>query len=204
MRYAIAIDLKKCFGCQTCATACKLANNLPKGICWNTVTTEGGMTIDTAAGTYPFDLHMQHLPVSCQHCTNAPCVSVCPTGATVKNENGIVTVDPEICIGCKVCMEACPYGVRRFVEDPVWAVDFPVGFADAPQHLSGTVGKCTMCSNLVEKGRVPMCVDACTGHARYFGDIEDPESEISKLLASREWHTLMPEAGTEPGVFYLD
>ena len=204
MRYAIAIDLKKCFGCQTCATACKLANNLPMGVTWNRVTTEGGETIDTAAGTFPNDLHMQHVPIACQHCASPACVPVCPTGATSQDENGIVHIDTEACIGCQACIAACPYDVRVFVDNPVWAVGFPVGYADAPQHVAGTVGKCTMCSNLVEKGMLPMCVEACTGHARCFGDIEDPESDISKLLASREWHQLKPEAGTNPCIFYLD
>ena len=106
MLYGMVIDLNKCMGCQTCATSCKLANNLPVGTWWNKVYTEGLTTADCAAGTYP-NCTLQHWPVACQHCAKPECVAVCPTGATSKDEEtGIVTVDNSICLGCKSCIEA--------------------------------------------------------------------------------------------------
>ena len=109
MRYGMAIDLKRCMGCQTCMTSCRTANNLPTGNWWNRVITDGGESLDSPDGEYP-NCTLQHYPVTCQHCENAPCVEVCPTGATMKDEEtGIVTVDAETCIGCKTCMQACPY-----------------------------------------------------------------------------------------------
>ena len=119
-------------------------------------------------------------------------------------ETGIVTVDAETCIGCKTCMQACPYEVRVYNDgEPKYAMGFAVGFADAPQHVSNTVEKCTMCSNLIARGEKPMCVQACVGYARFFGDLDDPNSEVSKLIAEREWEQLLPEQGTNPSVYYL-
>lgn len=204
MQYGMAIDLAKCMGCQTCATSCKLANNLPSGTWWNTVHTDGGETIDTTSGDYP-NCHLQHYPVACQHCRDAACVSVCPTGATYKDEEtGIVMIDEETCIGCKTCIEACPYNVRIYNDgEPTYALDFSVGYPDAPVHLANTVEKCTMCANLVKQDQQPMCVQACVGHARFFGDLDDPESEVSKLIASRENEQLLVDKGTNPSVYYL-
>lgn len=205
MRYGIIIDTHRCDGCQTCAMACRLSNGLPAGIWWNTVYTDGGETIDTARGTYPNDLTLQHYPVACQHCQNPACVEVCPTGASYIDEsNGTVQVNNEECIGCKACMSACPYHVRSYVDgEPVYATDFMTGYVDAPAHVAGTVEKCTMCANLVSQGERPTCVKACTGYARTFGDLDDPNSEVSKLLASREHIQLLPEQGTNPSIYYL-
>lgn len=204
MRYGMAIDLKRCMGCQTYMTSCRTANNLPTGNWWNRVITDGGESLDSPDGEYP-NCTLQHYPVTCQHCENAPCVEVCPTGATMKDEEtGIVTVDAETCIGCKTCMQACPYEVRVYNDgEPKYAMEFAVGFADAPQHVSNTVEKCTMCSNLIARGEKPMCVQACVGYARFFGDLDDPNSEVSKLIAEREWEQLLPEQGTNPSVYYL-
>lgn len=205
MRYGMVIDLKRCMGCQTCATSCKLANNLPAKMWWNTVYTEGNTTIDTAAGDYPNNLTLQHWPVACQHCSNPVCLEVCPTGATFKDETtGIVMIDAEACIGCKTCMTGCPYGVRKYQEgEPAYAVEFACGYADAPVHVADTVEKCTLCKNLLDAGQEPMCVQACVGFARFFGDFDDPESTVSKLIAEREYVQLLAEQGTEPNVYYL-
>ena len=192
MQYGMVIDLERCMGCQTCATSCKLANNLPSGNWWNTVRTEGGKTIDTASGEYP-NCELQHYPVACQHCKEPACVAVCPTGATYKDEEtGLVMQDPETCIGCKSCIEACPYAVRVYNDGE-----------PAPVHIANTVEKCTMCANLVKQDQQPMCVQACVGYARFFGDLDDPESEVSKLIASRESTQLLVEQGTDPSVYYL-
>lgn len=204
MQYGMVIDLKKCMGCQTCVTSCKLANNLPKNFMWNTVYTEGGTFIDTAGGTYP-NCTLQHRPVACQHCRNPLCVSVCPTGASARDaETGLVTVDNSICIGCLSCIEACPYNVRVFYEsEPAYTMDFAVGYANAPTHVANTVDKCTFCKNLLDEGQTPMCVQACIGYARYFGDLDDPESEVAKLVASREYEQYLDEFDTSPAVYFL-
>lgn len=204
MQYGMAIDLKKCMGCQTCATSCKLANNMPVGAWWNIVYTEGGTTIDTVSGVYP-DCAIQHYPKACQHCAVPACVPVCPSGASYKDaETGIVYADTEICIGCKSCMEACPYDVRVFYDDePTYSLGFAVGNEGILEHIVNTAEKCTLCYNLIEADEEPMCVQSCVGYARYFGDIDDPGSEISKVIASRETLQLLEEFGTHPSVYYL-
>lgn len=206
MRYGMAIDLKRCLGCHACATACRLANNLPSGVWWNVVYTDGGETMDTASGTFPDNLHMQHYPTACQQCDNPPCVEVCPAGATWKDEEtGIVMQDSAICIGCESCDSACPYGVRRLIKgEPKWAIDHALGYQSAPLHQANTMGKCVFCKNLLDEGQLPKCISACVGHARIFGDLDDPESDISKLIASnREVIRLQEEVGTEPKVLYV-
>ena len=115
MRYGMVIDLKRCSGCKTCSVVCKVANNIPNDIIWNRVLTEGGNAPDTAGGTWD-NPEMQHWPVACQHCENPACTKVCPVGATWKDEQtGIVRQDYDKCIGCRMCLAACPYtGVRSF------------------------------------------------------------------------------------------
>lgn len=205
MQYGMVIDLKKCMGCQTCATSCHLANNLPQGIWWNRVLTEGGDTIDTVEGTYP-NCSIRHIPVACQHCENPACVKVCPVGATYKDEQtGVVRQDYEKCIGCRMCMAACPYtGVRSFNwDEPRYTVGFAVGEVESPVHQKHTVEKCTLCVGRVAKGQQPKCVEACLGVARYFGDLDDPDSEVSRFIREREYMQLLPDEGTRPSVYYL-
>lgn len=217
-RYGMALDLNRCFGCQACAAACKVANNLPKDLVYNVVYTKtdkdystfgqavvkGAITNDVAGGTYP-DCTLGFLPVQCQHCQNPACLDVCPTGATQKREDGIVWVDDELCIGCESCIQACPYDeVRTLIGgDPEYYLDIVVGEADAPTHRGGTVEKCTFCHNLIDRGEVPACMQCCPGRARYWGDLDDPESEISKAIEGRETMFLREDAGTAPNVYYL-
>ena len=206
-RYAMAIDLTRCFGCQACAAACKVANNLPKQVAYNTVHTQGGAHTDTAAGQFP-DCTLSYLPFQCQHCTDAPCVEVCPTGATQKRDDGIVWVDATQCIGCDSCIAACPYQddyrVRTHVSgEPEYYLDVAVGEADAPVHMAETVEKCTFCKNLVDRGEEPACMQLCPARARFWGDVEDPDSDVSKALERREYKRINEEAGTEPNVYYL-
>ena len=136
MHYGMAIDLQLCFGCTECAVACKSNNNLPNNMWWNRVLTDGGDYPDTAKGTYP-QVSMAHYPVGCQHCANPACAKVCPVGATWRDEKtGIVVQDVDKCIGCRMCMGACPYSARTFNwEEPAYAVDFPLGDFDAPSTL---------------------------------------------------------------------
>lgn len=207
-RLGIAIDTVRCFGCQTCAAACKVANNLPVELVYNTVYTIGGASNDTAAGTYPNDLHMDFMPFQCMHCDNPACVETCPTGASQKREDGIVWVDADLCIGCDSCITACPYQAERNVRthlsaDPEYYLDVVVGEFDAPRHVGGTVEKCTFCYNLIDRGEVPACMQCCPGRARYWGDLDDPDSEVSKAIAGREYELLNEEAGTGSNVYYL-
>ena len=203
--YGMAIVTSRCIGCHTCSVACKQVNNVPEGIWWNRVLTEGGQDIDTAQGEFPH-LKMGFLPVSCQHCENPACVKVCPVGATYKDpETGVVRQDYDKCIGCRMCMSACPYnGVRSFNwEEPAYALEFATGDKDVPRHQKHVVEKCTFCYQRTSQGETPACMELCPGRARFWGDLDDPESEVSKLIASREYKQLLPEEGTKPSVYYL-
>ena len=149
---------------------------------------------------------MMQFTVACQHCENPACVKVCPVGATYKDpETGVVRQDYDKCIGCRMCMSACPYtGVRSFNwDEPSYPVDFATGDADVPAHQKHVVEKCTFCYQRITKGEVPACMDLCPARARHWGDFDDPDSEVSKLVASREYIQLLPEMGTKPSVYYL-
>ena len=141
-RYGMAIDMTRCYGCQTCAAACKVANNLPKDLVYNRVLTVGGTSNDCAAGTYP-DCTLDFLPMQCQHCDKPACLAVCPTGATQQRDDGIVWVDNELCIGCESCIKACPYeGVRTLIStEPEYYLDVVVGEFDAPHAQGGHGGE---------------------------------------------------------------
>lgn len=218
-RYGMAIDLKKCFGCQACAAACKIANNLPKGVAYNVVYTKtdddydnwgtavvrGAVANDCPGGEYP-NCKLSYLPMQCQHCDNPACAEVCPTGATSKDpDTGIVSVDDELCIGCESCIKACPYdGVRTLIEENAeYYLEGVVGEVDAPAHKAGTVEKCTFCKNLVDRGEKPACMVLCPGRARFWGDLDDPSSDVSKAIEGRECLRLKEADGTGPNAYYL-
>lgn len=203
-RYALAVDTRRCIGCWSCSVACKLENNVPDEAWYNTVLTVGGEQPNTPAGQYGSN-SLGYVVMHCQHCDNPACVSVCPTGATYKDtETGIVMQNTEECIGDRACVSACPYSVRTFLEgEPTSALDWPVGNANAPEHVANTVEKCTMCAHRVAAGDVPACVEGCPARARFFGDLNDPESDVSKLLAEREYTQMLPEESTGPNVYYL-
>jgi Fe-S-cluster-containing dehydrogenase component len=198
-KLGLVIDLDTCVGCQACATNCKEWNAsghsapLPdfnaysagaEGVWFNRVHSyEAG---EGAAG------RTVHFPRSCLHCENAACVTVCPTGASYKRaEDGIVLVNADICIGCQLCAWACAYGAREFDED------------------EGVMKKCTLCidriynENIPEELRQPACVNTCPTNARHFGDLGDPTSKVSQLVAERGGYGLMPELGYEPVNRYL-
>ena len=210
-RYGFVIDTTMCMGCNTCGVVCKMENNVPHGVFWNRTLTEGGNHIQTPSGTYPKlgekpNLHMQFYTVACQHCENPACVKACPVGATYKDpETGVVRQDYDKCIGCRMCIAACPYtGVRSFNwEEPKYAIGQDMGDADVPKHQKHTVEKCTMCWHRLAKGKQPACVEVCPARVRYFGDFDDPNSEVSKLIREREYMQLLPDRGTKPSVYYL-
>lgn len=153
-QYAIITDLNRCVGCRGCAVACKVVNNVEIGKYWLDLKRVGPTPKADGCGNWP-DVEMYFLPYQCQHCTNPECVSVCPTGASMKLEDGTVVVDQEMCIGCEACITACPYGVR-FLN---------------PETL--TVEKCNLCHDKVEEGELPQCVMQCSGRARFFGDLDE-------------------------------
>jgi Fe-S-cluster-containing dehydrogenase component len=177
-RFGMAIDTRKCVGCMDCVVACKTENDVPDGYCRDWI----GQRLE---GTMPA-LRLTITSERCNHCDAAPCVSCCPTGASHVSDFGqLVLVDSEKCIGCKACLASCPYGAR-FIH--------PDGYAD----------KCTFCVQRLTQGLQPACVAVCPTRCMTFGDIDDPESEVSRLVSSRRHFVLKPEAGTKPRIFYLE
>ncbi len=202
-KLAIAINKERCVGCQTCSIACKMQNNVPDGMLWNRVLTEGCENPDGALGEYP-SLSRQYLPIACQHCEDAACKKVCPTGATYRDDKGRIEIDYDKCIGCRMCMAACPYNARVFNwNDPVRATGADYGDSRVAARHKGVAEKCTLCKERTDNGEVPMCVRCCPARARTFGDLDDPESDISKLKREGAASVLLEEKGTHPQVFYL-
>ena len=160
-QYAIAMDLDRCVGCLACSTACKQANQLGPGKFFNKIKRVGPNPKYDGA-QYP-DIEMYFMVQQCQHCANPECVDVCPTGASAKRDDGIVTIDAEQCIGCQACVPVCPYNAR---------------FLDGD---TGVVEKCSMCASLVDEGDIPMCVSQCTGMARFFGDADGDIREFKGI-----------------------
>ena len=169
---------------MACEVACKIENNPPLGKFFTTVERIGPNPINEG-DTFP-NVEMYYLPMKCQHCANPECVNVCPTGASYKDVDGTVQIDEDVCIGCQACIPACPYGMR-YLNDEL-----------------GVVQKCKMCQQLTDEGKNPRCVDACTGQAMHFGDIDDPASEVSQLVA--QWGDKaykLPDFGNQPSNIYL-
>ena len=206
-RYGLAIDLRRCVGCEACTIACKQENHTPPGVAYAKV-------IKQEVGQYPH-VRRTFLPILCNHCEKPPCVDVCPVGATWKREeDGIVVVDYNLCIGCRYCMTACPYGARYFdFGDNYYGPANEFEGQPSPEYGQtwtrqggspiGNVRKCHFCLHRVARGEEPACVETCMARARIFGDLNDPESEISRLVAERRHSRLKEELGTEPNVYYL-
>ena len=181
---AIVTDLNKCVGCLACSVACKAFNGVPIGSFWNKTLRIGPYPTAEGSGHFP-DVYTYFLTVQCQHCADPECVKVCPTGASHIAADGTVQIDKSKCIGCQFCAMACPYGVRAY---------------DTGKD-KGVIEKCTMCAHLIDKGEKPACVKHCPGQARKFGDLDDPESDVSKLRAAKKTYKLK-DVGNHPGGDY--
>ena len=206
-RWGMLIDLRKCIGCQYCVYACQAVNDVLDDMRWNEYypeITETGM---------PF-----HMTRPCLHCQEALCVSVCPVQATYVREDGLVIMDYDICIGCRYCEVACPYDARNFNwqsregssgYQPEW------GTAEVDRRPRGVVEKCTFCVHRIDRGlsqglmpgvdrpATPACVNICPVEARVFGDLNNPESKISRLIEELPTFRLREDLGTEPNVYYV-
>lgn len=201
-RLGLVIDLKRCIGCNACTLACKQENGTPVEIHYARVITR-------EVGTYP-TTKRTFLPVLCNHCQDAPCEKVCPTGATYFRPDGIVMVDHNKCIGCRACAVACPYMNRHFIERGMLQQGYGNGkrspfeimkFADFDE---GTMSKCTLCAHRIDQGLEPACVVTCPTGARIFGDLEEENGRLQRLIKERGGWTLLPECHTKPSVYYLD
>jgi molybdopterin-containing oxidoreductase family iron-sulfur binding subunit len=222
-QWAMVIDLDRCTGCEACVVACRVENNIPtvgpeeaaKGRSINWIRIERYLE-----GEYP-DVKAKFMPVLCQHCEEAPCEPVCPVYATYHTDEGLNAQVYNRCVGTRYCANNCPYTVRFFnFFDPVW--DAPLEKALNPEvsvRTRGVMEKCTFCIQRIRKGEdkakdegrevrdgdvVPACVQTCTTKAMYFGNIADPESEVSKLSKSNRATRLLEELGTKPRVIYLN
>ena len=219
-RWVMVIDLRKCVGCSACTIACIAENKLPPGVVYRPV-------LEREFGAYP-NVSRVFVPRPCMQCDNPPCTKVCPVGATFKNEEGVVVIDYDQCIGCRYCITACPYGARTFdsgryyndgTPDAVAALlgekaasgyEHAVNYEYSDPRIRqdnsspiGNVRKCHFCLDRLSAGMLPACTTTCIGRATYFGDANDPTSLVASLIASPNVMRLKEDLGTEPRVYYL-
>jgi phenylacetyl-CoA:acceptor oxidoreductase subunit 1 len=202
-------DLRRCVGCQTCTAACRHANATPPGVQWRRV-------IDVEQGEYP-DVTRTFIPVGCQHCDEPACMDVCPTTATKKRADGIVTIDYDICIGCAYCAVACPYQARYKTLRAQFAYGTPMEH-EARRNDDARLAvatKCTFCVDRIDAGlakgqtpgvdpeATPACVNACLTQTLQFGDLDDPDSNVSRTLRETKHFRMHEELGTGPGFYYV-
>lgn len=221
--WVMVIDQDRCVGCWTCAVACKGDHNGPDGVWWIRVLTtapnqapthgEGvAAHIDEPQGTYP-ELQMAYRPMHCLHCEDAPCVSGCPVGATFRREDGVVLVDYDRCIGCRVCVAECPVGSMVFTwGDGRYPTGAPSGWpfdyatdgrtVYTPERASGLAEKCTLCVERIDQDLPPCCVEICPVGARTFGDANDPNSEVRRMIDKGGAIPALTETGVRPRVYY--
>lgn len=199
IRYGMVIDLLRCIGCNSCTFACKAEHGTPPGIQYNRVK-------KYEIGTYPV-AKMKFLPMSCMHCQDPACLKVCPTGATYKRDDGLVLIDDEKCIGCRYCVVSCPYNSRQFLQriDHYYSSSeaTPYEKCKQPEFAKGTAVKCDFCAERLAQNRLPACVETCPAEARTFGNLGDPESEVSRLIIGYGGSVLHEEIGTGPSVYYI-
>lgn len=198
--YAMGVNIHNCIGCARCADACKNENKVPReGHCFRTwveryvIPEEGEPIVDSPNGGidgYPkIDEKIQiertfFVPKLCNHCVNAPCVQVCPVGATFATEDGVVLVDAKWCVGCRYCVQACPYGARYIHPD------------------TNVADKCTFCYHRITDGKLPACVEVCPTQTRIFGERGKKSSPLRRFMRFNEIHVLKPGLNTEPKVYY--
>lgn len=213
--FGYGLDLSRCIGCRRCVYACVEENNLSRDpqIHWITVLEmeqRKGVDLHHSDRYYdpdevPREDHF-YMPVACMQCANPPCTKVCPVKATWSEPDGIVVVDPDWCIGCRYCMAACPYEARRFnfstPKVPKEEINPNQGYLSNRIRPRGVVEKCTYCLHRTRKGQNPACLEACPTGARIFGNMLDPNSEISYVLKNKRVYILKEEAGTIPRFFY--
>ncbi len=202
-RYGMVFDMKRCIGCNACVVACKQENSLPDGVFFT-------KTLSEEYGVYP-SVNRVYIPTLCNHCDDAPCEKVCPSGATYTRDDGIVMVDSDKCIGCGSCAVACPYDQRTELKADLFKNGLfqegeltPFEEQGYGRYTPGMVTKCDFCSGRVDAGLDPACVVTCPTDARIFGDLDDPKSKPSKLIRERGGRQPLPEKNTRPKVYYID
>ncbi len=211
-RWAMAVDLKKCWsieGCKDCIDACHRVHNVPdfgnpkEEIKWIWTSPYDDVFPEQESQLIKADSKGRPVILLCNHCKNPPCIKVCPTRATWKREDGIVMMDYHRCIGCRYCMAACPYGARSFNwRDPrPFIKELNAGF---PTRTKGVVEKCNFCEERLARGLIPACVEACPERALAFGDLTATDSEVRRILQSRNFVVRFPELGTKPNVYYVN
>jgi molybdopterin-containing oxidoreductase family iron-sulfur binding subunit len=202
-KWGMVFDLRRCIGCNACAVACKQENSLPYGVFFT-------KTLSEEVGEFPTTSRV-YIPTICNHCEDAPCARVCPTGATYTRADGIVLVDGDKCIGCGSCIVACPYDQRTRLEPGMLTQGLfrngkltPFEEQGYPRFTEGTAVKCTFCHERVDAGLEPACVATCPTEARIFGDLDDPNSKVRRLIHEQRGRQPLPEKNTNPKVFYID
>ncbi len=214
VKFGYALNLSICVGCRRCAKACHEENNHDRvsGNSYITVLemSKGSMDMEHGSADYNHPVPQNdkfYMPVQCQQCDNPPCVDVCPVEATWKEEDGIVVVDYNWCIGCRYCEAACPYHARRFnwskPQVPKEEINPDQSYLSNRMRPQGVMEKCTFCLHRTRKGKLPACLEACPTGARVFGNLLDPTSEIRTVLANKRVFVLKEELGTKPNFFYF-
>jgi Fe-S-cluster-containing dehydrogenase component len=196
-KYGLVIDLRLCIACNACTIACKAEHGTGPGIFWCKV-------LEQETGEYP-KIKRLFVPVLCNHCADAPCEKACPTGATYATEDGPVLIDYDKCMGCSACILACPYDARTFIEkEEFYFSNTPIPCqTDELRGRKGIVQKCTLCADRLKQGNVPACVEICPTSCRIFGDVNDPDSEISKTMKTHACFRLLENRQTNPSTYYI-
>ncbi len=214
VQFGYALNLSRCIGCRRCAEACHHENNHDRSTHQSYIRVfemrQGSLDFEHGDATYdhpvPRDGHF-YMPVQCQQCDDPPCVHVCPVEATWKEDDGIVVVDYDWCIGCRYCEAACPYHARRFnwhaPEIPPEEINPSQAYLSNRIRPAGVMEKCTFCLHRTREGRLPACLEACPTGSRVFGNLLDPTSEIRWVLANKRTYVLKEELGTRPRFFYF-
>lgn len=211
--FAYALNLGLCVGCRKCVEACHRENNHDRGTNNSYIRVlemqQGSFDLEQGRADYEHPVPAKdkyYLPIACQQCDNAPCVKVCPVQATWKEQDGIVVVDYDWCIGCRYCEAACPYHARRFnwtrPQIPKDELNPDQGYLSNRVRPQGVIEKCHFCLHRTRRGELPACLEACPSGARVFGNLLDPDSEIRWVLANKRVYVLKEELGTKPRFYY--